>query len=66
MRLRGATADLKEAGEETDGMATSTSKLRGQIMAMTKNTSLGAFDIMRNPNEFLTTYQIIDGVAQRW
>lgn len=66
MRLRGATADLKEAGEETDGMATSTAKLRGQIMAMTKNTSLGAFDIMRNPNEFLPMFEIIDGVAQRW
>lgn len=66
MRLRGVEDELKAAGEDTEGMAQSTSKLRAQIMALTKDTSLGAFDIMRNPNEFLTTYEIIGGIAERW
>ena len=66
LRLRGATTELQEAGEETEGMISSTSKLRKEIMQLTENTSLGAFDIMKNPTEFKTTYDIIDGIAQRW
>ncbi len=66
LRLRGASADLEEAGEETEGMAKSTSKLRNQIMLLTKDSSLGAFDIMKNANEFKTTYDIIGGIAERW
>lgn len=66
LRLRGATTELQEAGEETEGMISSTSKLRSQIMQLTENTSLGAFDILKSPTEFKTTYDIIDGIAQRW
>lgn len=34
LRIRGATTELEEAGESTDGMAESTAKLREQIQAL--------------------------------
>ena len=35
MRIRGATSDLESAGLDTDGMASSVSELREEIMALT-------------------------------
>ena len=46
MYLRAAKAELEEAGESTDGMATSVSKLRESILALTK----GQVDIMLDEN----------------
>lgn len=60
MRIRGAKTELQAAGEETDGMAESTSKLRAQVKAMT------GFDIMANANEFKSTYDIIVGIGEVW
>lgn len=37
MYLRAAKADLEAAGESTDGMAISTSKLRESILTLTKD-----------------------------
>ena len=41
-------------------MATSTSTLREEIKA------LSGVDIMKNPNEFKSTYDILDELSQKW
>lgn len=46
MRLRGASTEIQDAGESTDGMAESSSKLREEILALTNVTGKGGFDIM--------------------
>lgn len=51
LRLRGAKADLESMGEDTDGLAESTSKLREQIKA------LSGVDIMVDDNTFKSTAQ---------
>ena len=60
MRLRNAKADLSELGEDTDGMAESVSKLRGQIKA------LSGVDIMSSKDEFKSTYQILKELSKVW
>jgi len=54
MYLRAAKADLEAAGESTEGMATSTSKLRASILALTGQK----VDIQLDENTFKSTYQI--------
>lgn len=66
LRLRGTKTDIEEAGEETDGMAESTSKLREKILALTNVTGKGGFDIMADENTYKTTYEIVKGIAQVW
>lgn len=66
LRLRGAKTDLMDAGEETETMAESTSKLREKIMALTNTTGKGGFDIMVNDKEFKTTYDIMKGISTEW
>lgn len=58
MRIRGATAELEEAGLETEGMATSTSNLRDTILAMT------GFDIMEDETTFKNMKDIIVGIGK--
>lgn len=60
MRLRGSTTELENAGEEVDEYASSTSKMRDEIMALTK------FDIMQNDTTYKDIYDILGGIAQRW
>lgn len=60
MRIRGASTELQEAGLDTEGMATSTAKLREEMIA------LSGVDIMKDPNTFKSTYQILDELADRW
>lgn len=60
MRLRGSTTELENAGEEVDEYAASTSKMREEIMALTK------FDIMQNDTTYKDIYDILGGIAQRW
>lgn len=43
LRIRGAKTELQEMGEDTEGMASSTSKLRAQVKGLTKG-----FDIMKD------------------
>ena len=60
LRIRGAKVELEEMGESTDDVATSTSKLRAEIKAMTNG-----FDIMKegSDTEFKSTYEIMAGLA---
>ncbi len=66
MRLRGAKVELQQAGEDTEGMAESTSKLREQIMALTNTTGKGGFDIMLDEETFKSTYEILQGISKVW
>lgn len=63
LRLRGASTELASMGEETDGVATSTSKLRAQIAALTNVDGSGGFDILTDSGAFKSTYDIIQGIA---
>ncbi|WP_143322672.1 phage tail tape measure protein [Clostridium sp. HBUAS56010] len=66
MRLRGASTELTDAGESTDGMAESTSKLRDKVLALTNVTGKGGFDIMSDEDTFKSTYQIMQGISDVW
>ena len=57
MRIRGAKTELEDAGFSTEGMATSVSKLRDEIRA------LSGVDIMQNDSTFKSTYQIMDELS---
>lgn len=59
-RLRGADTELKAMGEDTEGMAESTSKLRDLIKGMT------GFDIMKDKDTFKDIYDIIVGIGEQW
>lgn len=60
MRLRGASTELQEAGLDTEGMASSTAKLREELI------SLSGVDIMIDDNTFKSTYQILDELSEKW
>lgn len=66
MRIRGATAELQQAGLETDGMAKSTANLRDTVMQLTNVNGTGGFDIMMDEDTFKSTYDIILGIGQVW
>lgn len=59
LRLTGAKTTLEAMGEDTEGMITSTSKLRDQIKGLT-----GGFDIMKDKDTFKSTYDIIIGLGE--
>lgn len=61
LRIRGAKTELQEMGEDTDDMASSTSKLRAQVKGLTKG-----FDIMKDDKTFKQTYDIMKGIAAVW
>lgn len=60
MRIRGAKTELEAMGEDTEGMADSTAKLREEIMA------LSGVDIMLDENTFKSTYQILGELSSKW
>lgn len=66
MRIRGAATELEEAGLETEFMAESTAKLRGQIKGLTNVTGKGGFDIMEDEDTFKSTYDIMLGISKVW
>ena len=59
-RLRGATSDLSELGEESDEYVVSSSKMQAKVEALT------GVDIMKNATEFKDIYDILDEIAQVW
>ena len=60
LRIRGAKADLSSMGEETDNLASSTSKMRVEIKA------LSGVDIMKDANTFKSTAEIIKELGPVW
>ena len=61
-----ASTEIENAGESTDGMAESTSKLREKILALTNVTGNGGFDIMADADNFKSTYEIMKGISEVW
>ena len=60
MRLRGAKTELEDAGLDVDNMASSTSKLREQLLVLT------GVDIMQDANTFKSTTQILREMSAVW
>ena len=60
LRIRSTKAELTEMGEDAEGAATTTAKLRKQIKGIT------GVDILKNNNEFKSTYEIMQGIAKVW
>jgi len=60
MRLRSSKSDLEAAGEDTEGMADSVSKLREEILALT------GVDLMLNDDTFKTPYTILMEIGEVW
>ena len=60
LRIRGAKTELENAGESTDGMVSSTAKLRDEIKSLT------GVDIMINEDEFKSTAEIIKELGSVW
>lgn len=59
-RIRGATTELEEMGEETDGLAQGLSKYREEIKA------LSGIDIMKDENTYKDMYDIFVQLAEVW
>ena len=57
LRIRGSKTELEEMGESTDDLASSTSKLRDEILA------LSGVDIMADENTYKSTAQIIQEIG---
>ena len=62
MFLRAAKTDAEAAGESTEGMADSISKLRTEILQLTG----GRVDIQLDANTFKSTTQILRELSQVW
>ena len=62
MYLRAAKTEAEAAGIETDGMATSVSKLRSEVLALTGQK----VDIMVDDKNFKSTFQIMKEIAGVW
>lgn len=62
MYLRAAKTEAEDAGESTDGMASSVSKLREEVLLLTGQK----VDIQLDENTFKSTYQIIKEISQVW
>lgn len=60
LRIRGAKADLEGMGEDTDGLAESSSKMRKELKALT------GVDLMLDENNFKSTAQIIQELGEVW
>ena len=59
-RLRGSETELKEMGEDTDGLVTSTSKLQALVKGIT------GFDIMKDKDTYKDIYDIVLGIGEKW
>ena len=62
MFLRAAKTEAEDAGESTDGMATSVSKLRKEILSLTNNE----VDIQVDEDTFKSTTQILRELSEVW
>lgn len=62
MYLRAAKTEAEDAGEATDGMATSVSELREELLQLTNNK----VDIQIDEDTFKSTYQILKELSEVW
>ena len=66
MRIRGVKTELEEAGEDTEGMITNTSKLQAQVEALTNVDGKGGINILTNAGDFKSTYDILLEISKVW
>lgn len=67
MRIRGtSTKELEAAGEETDGLVESTSKLYSKVKALTAVGGKEGISILGDNGKYLSTYEILTQIADRW
>jgi DNA repair exonuclease SbcCD ATPase subunit len=66
MRIRGTKTELEEAGEETDGLITNTSKLQAKVKALTNVNGNGGVDILTDTGAYRSTYDILLDIAEVW
>lgn len=66
MRIRGVKTELEEAGEDTEGMITNTSKLQAKVQALTNVDGSGGVNILANSGEFKSTYDILLEISRVW
>lgn len=60
-RIRGATTELEDLGEETDEYTETTSKLQGLVKSLT------GFDILKEDQKtFKSIYEILIGIGKEW
>ena len=62
MYLRSTKTELEAAGESTEGMADSISKLREELLALTH----GKVDIQLDEDSYKSTYDILKEMAGAW
>lgn len=62
MFLRAAKTEAEDAGESAEGMASSVSELRDEILALTGNK----VDIQIDDDTFKSTYQILKELSEVW
>lgn len=62
MYLRSSKTELEDAGESTDGMVESVSKLRGELLALTG----GKVDIIDMNGAYKSTYEIFRELSEVW
>lgn len=62
MYLRAAKTEAEDAGESTEGMASSVSELREELLKLTN----GKVDIQLDENTFKSTYQILKELSEVW
>lgn len=60
MRLRSSKSEVEAAGMDTDGMASSVSKLREEMHALT------GVDIMKDNNTYKSTYDMLKDISEVW
>lgn len=67
-RIRGATSELQEMGEETEDVAEGLSKYRTELMALTNVNGSGGVDIMANAatGEYKSMYTIFTEMSKVW
>jgi len=60
MRLRSTKIEMEEAGEDTEGMASTVSNLREQLLALT------GVDIQLDDGTYKSTYQMLKEISEVW
>lgn len=62
LRLRSTKTEIEEMGEDAEGAAENVSKLRDQVLALTKNK----VDIQLDENTYKSSYQILLEISKVW
>lgn len=62
LRLRSTKTEIEEMGEDAEGAAENVSKLREQVLALTKNK----VDIQLDPDTYKSSYQILLEISKVW